>query len=264
MPLKHLPADIEDETKELEKTVWFMQYSPYTEAVSITQLIEQTEKDPLLKSLKKYIRKGYLPKTRTNLRPYAKIWDQLTVLDSGLIMKGEKIVIPKTMIKTAIEKAHQGGHPGMTTMKRRLRSHFWCPQLNEEVQGVVKSCQECAMFTPKNKKNPLQTHRLEEFNAWEKLSVDLFGPMSDQRHIIVAQDMVSKFPAAKILSKTDAPHVTDALQEFYTAYGTPMVYRTDNGPSFNSKEFARLFEQHVIHHPQANPVEAIMSHWENA
>ena len=265
MPLKHLPADIEDETKELEKTVWFLQYSPYTEAVSITQLIEQTKKDPLLSSLKKYIRKGYLPKPKRKLRAYAKVWDQLTILDSGLIMKGEKIVLPKTMIKAAIEKAHQGGHPGMTTMKRRLRTHFWCPRLNEEVQGVVKSCKECAMFTPKNRKNPLQPHRLEEFNAWEKLSVDLFGPMPDQRHIIVAQDMVSKFPAAKIIGKTDATHVTNALREFYTAYGTPMVHRTDNGPPFNSKEFAKFSEQHAIHHetsapyhPQANPVEAIM------
>jgi hypothetical protein len=166
MPLKHLPADIEDETKEFEKTVWFMQYSPYTEAVSISKLIEQTKKDPLLSSLKKYIRKGYLPKSKRKLRAYTKVWDQLTILDSGLIMKGEKIVLPKTMIKAAIEKAHQGGHPGMTTMKRRLRTHFWCPRLNEEVQGVVKSCKECAMFTPKNRKNPLQPHRLEEFNAW--------------------------------------------------------------------------------------------------
>ena len=47
--------------------------------------------------------------------------------------------------------------------------------------------------------------------------MDLFGPMPDNRHILVAQDMVSRFPAAKILTKTDTAHVTDALREFYTA-----------------------------------------------
>ena len=265
MPLKHLPKEIEEETMELEKTVWFMQYSPYTEAVSITQLIEETNKDPLLRSLKKFMRKGYLPKSKKHLAPYSKVWDQLTALDTGLIMKGEKIVLPEAMIKTAIEKAHQGGHPGMTTMKRRLRMHFWCPQLNERVQKVVKNCSECAMFTPKNRKNPLQPHMLKEFNAWEKLSVDLFGPMPDHRHIIVAQDMVSKFPAAKILNKTDAAHVTSTLREFYTAYGTPVIHRTDNGPPFNSKDFEAFSKQHAIHHetsppyhPNANPVESIM------
>ena len=266
MPLKHhLPEIREEETKELEKTVWFLQYSPYTEAVSITQLIEETRKDPLLEQLKKYLLKGYLPKSKKRLTPYAKVWDQLTILDSGLIMKGEKVVLPQAMISTAIEKAHQGGHPGMTTMKRRLRTHFWCPQLNAKVQEKVKNCKECAMFTPKNRRNPLQPHELKDFNAWEKLSVDLFGPMPDQRHIIVAQDMVSRFPAAKILNKTDATHVTGALREFYQAYGAPLVHRTDNGPPFNSKEFKVFSEKHAIHHetsppyhPQANPVEAIM------
>jgi hypothetical protein len=95
MPLKHLPADIEEETKELEKTVWFIQYSPYTEAVSITQLIEQTKKDPLLNSLKKFICKGYLPKSKRKLSPYAKVWDQLTILDSGLIIKGGRLCFPR-------------------------------------------------------------------------------------------------------------------------------------------------------------------------
>ena len=153
----------------------------------------------------------------------------------------------------------------MTTMKRRLRTHFWCPQLNEKVQEKVRNCRECAMFTPKNRRNPLQPHKLENFNAWEKLSVDLFGPMPDQRHVIVAQDMLSRFPAAKILNKTDATHVNGALREFYQAYGTPLIHRTDNGPPFNSKEFKAFSEQHAIHHetsppyhPDANPVEAIM------
>ena len=266
MPLKHHLAEVrEEETKELEKTVWFLQYSPYTEAVSVTQLIEETRNDPVLEQLKNHLQKGNLPKANKQLAPYAKVWDQLTILDSGLVMKGEKIVLPQSMIKTAIEKAHQGGHPGMTTMKRRLRTHFWCPQLNANVQEMVKNCKECAMFTPKNRRNPLQPHKLESFNAWEKLSVDLFGPMPDQRHVIVAQDMVSRFPAAKILNKTDASHVTDALREFYQSYGTPLIHRTDNGPPFNSKEFKAFSEQHAIHHetsppyhPEANPVEAIM------
>lgn len=264
-PLKNMPKHIEEETKELEKTVWFLQYSPYTEAISIQQLIEMTERDKTLKTLRSCLRKGHSPKTSKNLAPYSKVWDQLTISDSGLVLKGEKIVLPEELIDVAIKKAHQGGHPGMTSMKRRLRTHFWCPQLNSRVQDMVKNCNECAMFTPKNRKNLLHPHKLTEYNAWEKISVDLFGPMPDHRHIIVAQDMVSKFPAAKILNKTDAKHVTEALQEFYTSYGTPLIHRTDNGPPFNSKEFEAFSKQQAVHHekalpyhPQANPVEAFM------
>lgn len=264
-PLKNMSTQIEQETQELEKTVWFLQYGPYTEAVNVTQLIEETNKDPLLRSLKKYLRKGYLPKSKKELAPYSKVFEELVILETGLVMKAEKIVLPGSMVMTAIEKAHQGGHPGMTTMKRRLRTHFWFPNLNEKVQDMVRSCNECAMFTPKNRKNPLEPHKLTDFNAWEKLSLDLFGPMPDNRSILVAQDMVSRFPAAKILNKTDASHVNKALGEFYTAYGTPIVHRSDNGPPFNSREFADFSKQHGIqhetapcYHPNANPVEALM------
>ena len=117
----------------------------------------------------------------------------------------------------------------------------------------------------KEQKEKLHPHTLEEFNAWEKVSIDLFGPMPDKRHIIVAQDMVSKFPTVKILEKTDAQGVTKALSEFYTQYGTPIIHRTDNGPPFNSEEFSEFSRQRGVkheksfpYHPQANPVECFM------
>jgi len=265
IPLGMTSQGIQKETSELEKTVWFLQYSPYTEAVNINNLINATNNDSTMMSLKKFIRKGYIPKSNTKLAPFSKIWNQLTISDSGLILKGDKIVIPESLVEIAIEKAHQGGHPGMTSMKRRLRSHFWCPRLNQRIENMVKSCKECTMFTPKTRKNVMHPHQLKDFNSWEKLSLDLFGPLPDQRHIIVAQDMVSKFPAAKILSKTDAKHVTGALKEFYNAYGTPIIHRTDNGPPFNSKAFADFsndngiyHEKSLPYHPQANPAEGFM------
>ena len=86
------------------------------------------------------------------------------------------------------------------------------------------------MHTQKNRKNMLVAHELSGYNSWEKLSLDLFGPMPDSGSILVAQDMVSRFPAAKILNKTDVDHVTRALEDMYADYGTPLVNRTDNGP----------------------------------
>ena len=264
-PLDMISQEMRSETSELEKTIWFLQYNPYTEAVNIKNLITATKRDQTMKSLKKYIRKGYIPESNTQLSPFSKIWNQLTISDSGLVLKGDKIILPESMVETAITKAHQGGHPGMTSMKRRLRSHFWCPKLNQRIEDMVKNCKQCAMFTPKNRRNNLHPHNLRDFNAWEKLSIDLFGPLPDHRHIIVAQDMVSKFPAAKILNKTDAAHVTGALKEFYTTYGTPIIHRTDNGPPFNSKSFEEFSKDHGIHHekslryhPQANPAEGFM------
>ena len=76
---------------------------------------------------------------------------------------------------------------------------------------------------------------------------------------------MSRFPAEKMISKTDAPTVIDAIMEFYDTYGTPLIHRTDNGPPFNSKEFQAFSKEQGIehttsfaYHPQANNVECFM------
>ena len=236
----------------------------YTEAISIEKLIRESEKDSTIKKLKKALEKGKIDKKDQELSPYKNL-DQLTITESGLVMKKEKIILPSSLVKLALTKAHQGGHPGMNAMKRRIRAHFYYPHLNEEIEKFVKGCKMCAMFNPITRKNKLHTQSVAGLNAWEKISIDLFGPMPDNHHILVAQDMVSKFPAAKIMGKTDTKAVTNALDEIYNAYGDPLVHRSDNGPPFNSAGFKQFSDDRGIHHekafayhPQANPVEGFM------
>ena len=127
--------------ENLKKTVWFIQYAPFTEAVSMKRIIKNTEQDTLLQKLKRQKEIGYIAKSSIELSAFKKVFDKLTISDEGLILKGEKIILPSKLIKSALEKAHQGGHPGMNGMKRRLRSHFWMPKLNEHVENFVQSCQ---------------------------------------------------------------------------------------------------------------------------
>ena len=219
-PLKHLTSEERGEASELEKTIWFLQFSPYTESIDVSRLVNATSNCQTLNKLKGAIQRGHIKKAETPLKQFARVFDKLTITDAGLIMKDDKIIIPQTLIKTAIRKAHQGGHPGMTSMKRRLRSHFWHPDLNSSIEDAVRSCKHCLMFTNKFRKNKLSAQKLDNKFAWEKVSVDLFGPMPDQRHIVVAQDALSRFRTGKILNKTDAGNVTKALHELYTTYGT--------------------------------------------
>ena len=264
LPLECITKEERDETEELEKTIWFLQFSPYTEAISIERLIQATQDDTTLRKLKKQLKKGYITKDK-EMAPYAKVFNQLSISDSGLILKEEKIILPSKLVNTAIKKAHKGSHPGMSSMKRRIRSHFWFPGLNAQIEETVRTCKQCSMFTNKTRRNKLHAHTLENTNAWERLSIDLFGPLPDKRSILVVQDMMSRFPAAKVLNKTDGTKVTQALNEIYTTYGTPMAHRTDNGPPFNSQTFSSFSDQNGIrheksfpYHPQANPAECFM------
>ena len=42
-PWSMVPAEKKVETSEFEKTVWFLQFSPYTEAISIKEILKQTQ-----------------------------------------------------------------------------------------------------------------------------------------------------------------------------------------------------------------------------
>nr|XP_039253147.1 uncharacterized protein K02A2.6-like [Styela clava] len=122
----------------------------------------------------------------------------------------------------------------------------------------------CQQFTNKTTKQPLKSI-IPSRSAWEEVSIDLFGPMPDHKHVVVIQDMKTQFPNAKIVNSTAARHVIPAIEETYTYYGQPNTHRTDNGPPFNSREFKEFSDRRGIthqtsypYHPQANPVETLM------
>ena len=152
----------------------------------------------------------------------------------------------------------------MNGLKRRLRSHFWFPEMNKKIESKVAGCKQCTMFSNKTTREPLQPHDISD-EAWEDVSVDLFGPMPDRQHVIAVVDKSSRFPAAKIIPNTSNATVTNALSEIYANYGEPSSHQTDNGPPFNSDGFAKFSADrgitHIktyLYHLQGNPVENFM------
>ena len=149
-------------------------------------------------------------------------------------------------------------------MKSRVRSHFWIPDLNKLVQEKVATCETCQCFTMKTTKEPVAAQKTTG-TGWEEVSIDLFGPLPNKKQVLVVQDTMSRFPAATIVSSSSAAPVIKALDEVYSSYGQPQRHRTDNGPPFNSDEFAQYSKEKGIdqvfsypYHPQGNPCETFM------
>ena len=135
-------------------------------------------------------------------------------------MKGEKIILPEISWSKAVEKSHQGGHPGIVSLKKRLQCHFWFPMLNKMAEEKVKSCPSCQLFTGKGLKEPIRPQRVTE-QPWELVNIDLFGPTPYINHILVVQDSHSRFPCATPVASTAAVPVLRALDNIYTNYGYP-------------------------------------------
>ena len=57
-------------------------------------------------------------------------------------MWGIRVVIPKKLQPRILCELHRG-HPGMVRMKVLVRSHAWWPRLDEDIQTLASSCQQC-------------------------------------------------------------------------------------------------------------------------
>ena len=263
-PLTKVPMSWKRETEEFEKTIWFVQFSPYTESISLDRIKEETGKDEVLQKLVGALEKGYIASKDPELKPYKQVFHCLTLSDEGLVLKDAQIVLPHSLRKLALSKAHQGGHPGINGLKRRIRSHFWFPKMDDLIQRKIKSCKECQMFTNKTTHEPISPHSTSS-KSWEDVSVDLFGPMPNGKHVVAVLDKTSRYPAAKVVDNTSAKMVTTALSGIYADYGQPGTHQTDNGPPFNSEAFTQFSDNNGIthikthpYHPQGNPVENFM------
>ena len=102
------------------------------------------------------------------------------------------------------------------------------------VKDFVQGCKDCSIFVDKKTKEPIKHHEVPR-KCWE-VAVDLFGPMPSSRHVVVAQDIGSRYPAAKLVASTKAEKVIPILDEIYTTYGYPDVQISDTGPPFSSQK----------------------------
>ena len=66
--------------------------------------------------------------------------------------------------------------------------------------------------------------------------MDLFGPMPSSKHIVVVQNLASRFPAVKLVSCTKADEVIPMLEDIYDAFDNPEKQIRDNGPPSNSSK----------------------------
>ncbi|CAG2249181.1 unnamed protein product [Mytilus edulis] len=76
------------------------------------------------------------------------IRDELTV-QNGLIFKGERVIIPKTLRSDMIRRIHSS-HNGVEGCLRRVRESLYWPGLKSEVKDFILRCEKCpTLLKPK-------------------------------------------------------------------------------------------------------------------
>lgn len=187
------PVECEDETDEDEEGCFVASLILDDMcAVSEVEWRELLSKDVLLCEVIKCVKDGW-PREKNahlSLQTFVKVSPELSVED-GLLVRGDRLVPPDAIRFRLIRGAHEG-HLGKTFMKRRLREHFWWPQMDKDVDVFVGKC----VCSNSEKSLKIRTPPLQPIDlpsrAWEKIGIDLVGPFNmlpvNSRFAIVAID----------------------------------------------------------------------------
>ena len=266
-PLPKVPKNEQEEADDLNNLLYILHTTPIIDKIELGRIAQQTKEDPVLSKLTALIKQGqtWIPKSEVaELRRFKEILPEITVTGNGILLKDDRIILPESLQEEAIQLAHRGSHTRLSGMERRLRFHFFFHDMRNKVEGFLKKCSLCQAFSDKRSSEPIKAHSVPS-KCWDTVSVDLFGPMPSSKHVVVVQDLASRFPLAKVVSSTSAAKVIPVLADVYDSYGNPRKQISDNGPPFNSdamKEFTakRHIEVQKIPplHPSANPVETFM------
>ena len=154
------------------ETINALSYLPMKEDI-IQKIQTETAKDDALQNLKGVIQRGWSvekSELHQEVTPYFPMRDELAVTD-GLIFKGERLVVPKSLRNEMKNNIHLG-HSGIEGCLRRARESVYWPGMNAEIKIWIQSCETCRTYETSNMKETLMSHDLPE-RKWQKVGIDL-------------------------------------------------------------------------------------------
>lgn len=99
--------------KEVRRYVNYVVTCNTPKTVTKEQVQKSTDEDPTLLALKGCIHQGWMDAKAANLQEYKHVFSELAIVD-GIVVRGDRIVVPSKLRQRMIEIAHEG-HPRTST-----------------------------------------------------------------------------------------------------------------------------------------------------
>ena len=171
--------------------------------------------------------------THPAVAPFKKLLPHLSVCDN-LVLYGARIIIPKASRKEILRRLHKP-HQGIERSKQRARQLFYWPGMSADIQSSVEACEACQLFQASQPKETLRRAQ-EPTRPFEQLSADMFN--YGGREYMVYVDKFTGWPIVERFNKsTTSGKVIEALKRIFRDTGVPLVFASDGGPQFSSREF---------------------------
>ena len=125
------------------------------------------------------------------------------------------LVVPQACQKKVLELLHLP-HLGVVRSKAAARCRYYWPSMNNQVEQLVASCEECAYFEPSKPQEPQIRPKVKEetLRAFERVGVDVFHVGSKKYLALV--DYYSSYILVKELKRTTNEKIMETLDGWFS------------------------------------------------
>nr|CAD2182589.1 unnamed protein product [Meloidogyne enterolobii] len=145
--------------------------------VMAQEIAEETDKDPVLSTVKKCINQGWFKKNENpQLDAFHPKRDAISEIE-GCLVYGQRMIIPKSLQSRILKTLHIA-HPGIVRMKSIAKEHVYWPGIGREIERIVRQCEQC-QEAAKTPTKTLLTPWTAPKEVFERTHIDFAGPCSD-------------------------------------------------------------------------------------
>ena len=205
-----------------------------TTSDTLSDIKQAYKHDDDIDKLKEYIQNSWPTNTHTvpnQLIPYIPHKDNLTI-QNGLIMKGNRVLIPKALHTKMIDILHEP-HLGITKTKQLARDTIFWPNIDTQIISKIEQCITCQKHRNQIYKEPLINHYIPQA-PYHKIGADLFE--IENKYYLATVDYYSKYPEQTMLIDLSSQTVIQALKQNFARHGIPHTIVSDNGLQLRSRE----------------------------
>ena len=106
---------------------------------------------------------------------------------------------------------------------------MWFPGMDKPVHKEIVQCMPCQVTVSTHKQELLKPTQLPQ-EPWDKLAIDLYGPLASGEYLLVVQCHNSRFPIAEVVSSTSVLAMIPAMDRIMSNFGIHTELIGDNGP----------------------------------
>ncbi len=245
MPLTYIDVQ---ESNARDKVVRSLVTDHVPRAMTAREVEVASVEDEELKEVRACIQSGKWDKSCSG---YFHIRSELSTYGK-LVLRGTRIIPPRSLRDRVMSLAHEG-HPGVVSMKQRLRTKVWWPGLDRDAENYVRKCHGCQVVSAPSPPEPLKVTELPTV-PWKDLAIDLLGPLPSGDYILVCVDYYSRFYEVDTMKTITSERVIKSLDRWFTTHGLPVTITSDNGKQFTSEVFEMYLQKNGIEHRKVTPL----------